>query len=76
MTACSHKSLVLLPVSKQRLRCRHCHLTIDSEELDDNYCPECYDTHGLKWYDFEAVDDGQAGMVRYRCEDCGIIIDA
>ena len=76
MTACAHKSLVLLSVPKKRLRCRHCHLTIDAEELNGDYCPECYDVDGEKRYDFETIEDGQAGMVRYRCEDCGIIIEA
>jgi len=76
MTTCAHKSLVLLSASKKRLRCRHCHLTIDPEELGDNYCPECYEVDGERHYDFETIEDKQAGMVRYRCEDCGIIIDA
>lgn len=76
MTACSHKSLVILSVSQKRLRCRHCHLTIDPKELNDDYCPECYEVHGKRQYDFETIGDGQAALVRYRCEDCGIIIDA
>jgi len=75
MTACSHKRLVLLSASKKRLRCRHCHLTIDPKALGDDYCPECFEVHGKRHYDFESIADGQAGIVRYRCEDCGIIID-
>ena len=76
MTACTHHNLVLLSAPKKRVRCRHCHLTIDSAELGDNYCPECYEVHGRKRYDFETVEDGQADLVRYRCEECGVIIDA
>jgi len=76
MTVSSHKSLVLLSASKERLRCRHCHLTIDPKEMDDDYCPECYEVHGKKRCDFETIADKRAGMVRYRCEDCGIFIDA
>jgi hypothetical protein len=75
MTACSHKSLLLLSASKKRLRCRHCHLTIAPEALEDDYCPECYEVHGQRRYDFDTLADGQADTVRYRCEDCGIIID-
>lgn len=76
MTACTHNNLVLLSAPKKKVRCRHCHLTIDPEELGDDYCPECYEVDGERRYDFETIGTGQAGMVRYRCEDCGIIIDA
>ena len=74
MTACRHHQLVLLPDTGNRLRCRHCHLTITSEELGDGYCPECYEIYGRKQYDFETVADGNPGITRYRCEECGAII--
>lgn len=76
MTTCNHHNIVLLAATKHKVRCRRCHLTIDPEELGDNPCPECYEVHGIKQFDFETVKDGKAGMVRYRCEDCGIFIDA
>ena len=76
MSDCKHHQLVLLSAPQKRVRCRHCHLTIDPEELDNGHCPECYEAHNERRYDFETVDNGQAGVVRYRCEACGIIIDA
>ena len=75
MTACQHRNLMLLPTTGQRVRCRHCHLTIDPRELGDNHCPECYEVYGEKRSDFKIVEDGPAAVVRYRCEDCGITID-
>ena len=74
--ACAHRNLVLLSGAKKKVRCRLCHLTIDPEELSSDYCPECYEVHGTRQTDFETIEDGQAGIVRYRCEDCGTIIDA
>jgi rubrerythrin len=71
---CKHTALEFLPARKRTLRCRHCHLTLDGEELGDGYCPECYDQSGERRYDFdelEALDDGAA---KYRCEKCGAII--
>jgi len=75
MTTCLHRNLVLLPENGKRLRCRHCHLTIDPEELGDSHCPECYEVYGEKRSDFEIMEGGQAAVVRYRCEDCGATID-
>ena len=75
MTSCVHHNLVLLPVKGTRLRCRHCHLTIDPEELGDNHCPECYEVHGEKRNDFEAVEEVEKTIARYRCEDCGVMIE-
>jgi len=75
MTVCLHRNLVLLPAASRRIRCRHCHLTIDPEELGDNHCPECYEVYGVKRSDFEPLKDEPAAIVRYRCEDCGITID-
>lgn len=75
MSSCPHHNLMLLPAAGQRLRCRHCHLTIDPEELGDSHCPECYEAHGEKRTDFETIEGAKAAVVRYRCEDCGAFID-
>ncbi len=74
MNACQHKNLVLLVESKDRLRCRRCHLTIRGEELTVRYCPECYETTGAKRYDFEPVAEPAVRKIQYRCEDCSILI--
>jgi len=71
-------NLVLLPDEKNKLRCRHCHLVIAPDELQGGYCPECYEAHGKKQYDFEEIEAGENGeneKTRYRCEDCGVIIE-
>jgi hypothetical protein len=75
MPSCSHDQLELLPEKKQRVRCRHCHLTISEQELGDGFCPECYEKSGDKRYDFEPLPVDHDGPARYRCEQCGIIID-
>jgi hypothetical protein len=75
MTSCRHLHLVLLPRQKNRLRCRHCHLTITAEELPGGYCPECSEAHGKKLYDFEEVQAIDQGKTRYQCEQCGVIIE-
>ena len=75
MTDCHHHHLTLLPAPTGRLRCRHCHLTITADELGSNPCPECYETEGVKRYDFEQVDSEAPPSVRYRCEDCGALIE-
>ena len=54
----------------ERLRCRHCHLTIKAEELANGFCPECFEAEGKKRDDFEEVPMSDKGRVRYRCEDC------
>jgi len=73
MTSCQHANLELLPVRKRTMRCRSCHLTLDGDELGDGHCPECFDTTGVRRYDFEALDSGES-VVTYRCEDCGALI--
>lgn len=70
---CLHKNLVLITEPEGRVRCRHCHLTIQREELR-GYCPECYETSGRKRNDFEEVQAQAGGKVQYQCEDCGIRI--
>ena len=74
MTTCNHTTLELLPERKKTLRCRHCHLTIDAEELANGYCPECFEMSGQKRYEFEQMES--AGVARYRCEECGTIIQS
>ncbi len=71
---CRHKNLVLVSEPKDRIRCRHCHLTIKRDELGDRYCPECYDTTGSKRYDFEPVAEPSVVSTQYLCEDCGLSI--
>src|SRR5918999_1533853 len=44
MSACRHHQLVLLPAQKAKVRCRHCHLTLNAEDLATRYCPECFET--------------------------------
>ncbi len=75
MDSCDHHCLALLP-DKNRLRCQHCHLTIKADDLGGNYCPECFETHGEKRYEFENVATIKTGTVRYRCEKCGIIVES
>jgi predicted RNA-binding Zn-ribbon protein involved in translation (DUF1610 family) len=76
MTSCTHRQLVLLPETRNRLRCRHCHSTINAADLTYRYCPECLETNNTKRYDFEEIVPADAGNVRYRCEECGVIIES
>ena len=69
-------TLELLPKRGNSLRCRHCHLTIEQNDLPDRYCPECFEVTGRKRFDFDdlaAVDDE---IARYRCEECGAIVQS
>ncbi|MBA3027226.1 MAG: hypothetical protein FP816_00200 [Desulfobacteraceae bacterium] len=72
---CRHKNIRVIIENTQRLRCRHCHLTLKEEELAGGYCPECFETRGTKQYDFEEVPMADGGTVRYRCEDCQAWLD-
>jgi len=72
---CPHRHLELLPQPPKRLQCQHCHLTITAEELAGGFCPECYDSRGEKRYDFDEIKTAQTTATRYRCEDCGAIIE-
>jgi predicted RNA-binding Zn-ribbon protein involved in translation (DUF1610 family) len=76
MTSCKHITLVLLPEKKNMLRCRHCHLTIKPDDLGSSYCPECFETGGVKRYDFEEIAAEGADTARYRCEDCGLMVES
>lgn len=75
-TSCKHLTLVLLPERNNVLRCRHCHLTIDRDELHGGYCPECFERDGRRYYDFDSVESPDKGKICYRCEQCGLIIEA
>jgi hypothetical protein len=74
MTACQHTTLELLPSRKRTLRCRHCHLTLDAEELGDNACPECFERSGKRHYEFDELAASSDGAAVYRCEQCGVIV--
>ena len=74
MNSCKHRNLVLLSQPKDRIRCRHCHLTMKRDELSHHYCPECYEVEGVKRFDFEPVAEPEIEKVHYRCEDCGVLI--
>ncbi len=73
--SCKHSSLLLLPDQENRLRCRQCHLTIKANDLGDSHCPECFEDRGEKRYDFEDVEMEEKEGARYRCEECGLLID-
>jgi len=76
MSACKHSTLELIPERKSTVRCKHCHLTLSADDLGDGYCPECFDSTGTKRYDFELLSNAGSNVVRYRCEECGAIINA
>lgn len=76
MTPCRHASLELLVERKSTMRCRRCHLTMAAEELGDGYCPECFDSSGTKYFDFDELAHTGSQGSRYRCEDCGIVISS
>jgi predicted RNA-binding Zn-ribbon protein involved in translation (DUF1610 family) len=76
MTVCKHSVIALLPEKKNLLRCRHCHLTIKADELVTGYCPECFEVSGRKQCDFEEMAVEEKGPARYRCEECGVIIES
>ncbi len=75
MAACQHLKLALVRDTQARVRCRHCHLTIKPAELPGRYCPECFEATQTKRYDFEEVVVADPGIVRYRCEECGGMIE-
>ncbi|MBU1055671.1 MAG: hypothetical protein KKC46_17875 [Proteobacteria bacterium] len=75
MSECKHNILVLLPQKSNRIRCVHCHLTLKTDELEDGYCPECFEAQGKKHYDFEEVKSPENAKTIYRCDGCGIMIE-
>ena len=74
MNRCDHQEMTLLPQQDKKVRCRHCHLTINEKELTDAYCPECYEVYDIKRRDFEHVETEGDDKTRYICEKCGAII--
>ena len=74
MTDCKHSTLELLAERKSTMRCRRCHLTLAAEDLGDGHCPECFDSSGIKNFDFEELAQTGGSGARYRCEECGIVI--
>jgi len=74
MPLCNHQKIVLLAPQDKKLRCSHCHLTINKKELADDYCPECYEVYGVKRRDFEQLEPEGDSRTRYSCEKCGAII--
>lgn len=74
MTDCLHTNLLVITGNGSRLRCRHCHLTLKAGELDGGYCPECLAVSGRKRDDFETIESTDE-KTRYRCEDCGALMD-
>ena len=76
LSDCKHLRLVLLAPQNQKQRCRHCHLTINIEELADGFCPECYAVYGVKRWDFEQLEPENENKARYSCEKCGAIIES
>jgi len=75
MTSCEHKNLVLIKKPEGRLRCRHCYLTISDEELESDFCPECWETNGVRRRDFEKIVEKDRDTDSYRCEECGILVE-
>ena len=73
MTTCRHQKLVLIGEQGKKLRCRHCHLTIDERELGEGYCPECMEVSGVRRRDFEVLEP-ENNETTYRCEICGTLI--
>ena len=76
MHPCSHNNLMQLPEAEKKLRCQHCHLTLKPDELNQDYCPECFERSGDKRYDFKTIVAKEPASTKYRCEDCGIIIES
>jgi hypothetical protein len=67
--------LTLLKEPGDRLRCKKCHLVISAEELGGGSCPECYSVSGERRYDFEEFVAKGDEITKYRCEQCGAIIE-
>ena len=71
MDTCRHQNLVLVRQDKKKLRCSYCHLTINEDELETDYCPECWEKDRVKRRDFERVEQKTTDTDTYRCEECG-----
>ncbi|MEJ2154471.1 MAG: hypothetical protein P8X96_03995 [Desulfobacteraceae bacterium] len=75
MQKCRHAHLIVIRDVGQRLRCRFCHLTLKPDELVHGYCPECFESAGQKRDAFDEVPKSGQGETRYRCEDCGVVLN-
>jgi hypothetical protein len=75
MSTCTHEVLTLVAVKGNKLRCRHCHLTISEDELGSECCPECLEAHKIRRRDFEKLEQDDSGKTRYCCAKCGMIIE-
>ena len=73
MPECKHEKLVLI-TRNEKLRCRHCYLTITAKEIGEGYCPECYEAYGVKRRNFDKLEPEDNGKTQYRCEDCGMLV--
>lgn len=73
MGECPHTNIILLPKEAGRLRCRHCHLTLKAEELENGCCPECLAVSGKRRADFDKIES-ENEAVQYRCEECGALL--
>jgi transposase-like protein len=51
-------------------------LTIIVDELGEGYCPECFEIDGKRRYEFEEIKAEERNTARYRCEDCGAVIES
>ena len=72
MDTCRHQRLVLVKQDKNKLRCTHCHLTINEDELESDCCPECWEAEGVRRRDFEKLERKDTDSGTYRCEECGV----
>jgi len=75
MPECSHQKMTLLLPKAGRLRCRKCHLIISVDELKGGFCPECHAATGERRYDFEEVVAEKEDRTKYRCDECGEVIE-
>ena len=75
MHPCKHDVLTLVPTKNNRLRCKHCHLTISEDELGSGDCPECLEVHKIGRRDFEKISNPDTETIHYCCEHCGTFIE-
>ncbi|MCK5515084.1 MAG: hypothetical protein KAJ00_11345 [Deltaproteobacteria bacterium] len=75
MSSCKHEVLTLVSIKRNKLRCRHCYLTISEDELGSDCCPECLAVHKIRRRDFEKIIPEDSGTIRYCCEQCGAVIE-
>jgi transposase-like protein len=49
-------------------------LTLKADELGESYCPECFEEHGKKRYNFVEIAATDVRKPQFKCEECGIMI--